>query len=509
MVAQNVPPPTDSTAVDSSAVAQNVRSTMDWTAVDSSTVAQNARSTMDWTKTDSSAVAQNVVSTTDSTTAGSTTAPDSAAIAHYVASMIDSTTAGSSGVEEFLSSNDSTSTDSLQVADMKAPTKADSTFATLPNVDPSTYQPQIRPLEPPTVASSIGVRQPDGLSTRGCRRARLPRRHGAQVSTKLAPDFIGAGGGVAFTSGFGFSDREQHRALRHAGRPAPHVRVQSLPGHRPVGFPGRVLVLAKRRADFSFGAYQFSELLRQSRHVGGRSVQRQPDVQRAQLRHLRADECALQQVLPDGDRTCRRTTRIARSTRTSIRRCHPARRRQSKVRLIEPSLAFVHDSAFFGPFGPVEGALAHIAGARRGVRATRTSRAPRATSTGAGYGHDVLAQLDGAAVDRGGQRRRRPARVLSSAVLHAARLRVATDRRHPDVAGELRVSLPVVRLPHLRMAGALGLQQHRRHRLLRRRQHVGGPLAEDLQHHLESIASWTTRRPTWASASTWTSVTSS
>jgi outer membrane protein assembly factor BamA len=27
----------------------------------------------------------------------------------------------------------------------------------------------------------------------------------------------------------------------------------------------------------------------------------------------------------------------------------------SKVRLIEPSLAFVHDSAFFGPFGPVVG----------------------------------------------------------------------------------------------------------------------------------------------------------
>jgi outer membrane protein assembly factor BamA len=28
---------------------------------------------------------------------------------------------------------------------------------------------------------------------------------------------------------------------------------------------------------------------------------------------------------------------------------------RSTVRLIEPSLAFVHDSSFFGPFGPVEG----------------------------------------------------------------------------------------------------------------------------------------------------------
>jgi hypothetical protein len=37
---------------------------------------------------------------------------------------------------------------------------------------------------------------------------------------------------------------------------------------------------------------------------------------------------------------------------------------QSNVRLIEPSLAFVHDSAFFGPFGPVEGSRWRISLAR-------------------------------------------------------------------------------------------------------------------------------------------------
>jgi outer membrane protein assembly factor BamA len=37
---------------------------------------------------------------------------------------------------------------------------------------------------------------------------------------------------------------------------------------------------------------------------------------------------------------------------------------ESKVRLIEPSLAFVHDSSFFGPFGPVEGSRWRLSIAR-------------------------------------------------------------------------------------------------------------------------------------------------
>ncbi len=367
MATQKVAPPTDSTAVDSSKVAQDVKSTMDWTAVDASTVVPNARPTMDWTQTDSAAAAPNAVSTTDSTAAVSTTTPDSLAVAQYVASMIDSTR-GSSGVEEFLSSNDSTSTDSLHVVDMKAPTKADSTFATLPNVDTATYQPPIRPLEPATVESpsSLGVRQP-GVGLANQIGADEPIFRGATVQpyhTKLAPDFIGSGGGLYFSSGFGFGI-------------ANSISLSDMLGDQHLTFAFNLYqdiansdflvayTYLPRRVDFSFGAYQVSGYYDSRVSSVGQSF--------SSYRTFSERNYGIFGLMSVPFNKFYRMDidlQAYYSDRTFFEDIDPTVHQrfrtveESKVRLIEPSLAFVHDSSVYGMFGPVDGSRWRISLAR-------------------------------------------------------------------------------------------------------------------------------------------------
>jgi outer membrane protein assembly factor BamA len=287
-----------------------------------------------------------------------------------MAPVTDMTAADSSltGVEEFLSSTDSMSTDSLQVTDMKAPTKADSTFAALPNFDPTTYQPPIRSLEvaPTTESSSIGVRQP-GVGLASEAGDDEPVFRGASVApyhTKLAPDFIGSGGGLYFSSGFGFGI-------------ANSISLSDMLGDHHLTFAFSLYqdiansdVLAaytylKRRVDFSFGAYQMSGYYDSrvtsvgetfnsyrtfsERNYGVFGVMSVPFNKfyrmEMDLQAYYSDRQFFEDVDPTRDVNFRAIE-------------------DSKVRLIEPSLAFIHDSSSYGPFGPVDGSRWRISLAR-------------------------------------------------------------------------------------------------------------------------------------------------
>jgi hypothetical protein len=169
-----------------------------------------------------------------------------------------------------------------------------------------TYQPKIHPMgdvpaelaqsNRPGEATHVGVRPP---GEKRQRRARVSRRHGAQVPDEARPGLHRRGGGVAFTSGFGFSI-------------ANSIALSDMMGDQHLMFAFSLYqdiasriswrrTLPQAARDFSFGAYQFSSFFNDRVTSVGRRVQRQPSLQRAQLRHLCAHESPFQQVLPDGD----------------------------------------------------------------------------------------------------------------------------------------------------------------------------------------------------------------
>ncbi len=291
---------------------------------------------------------------------------------HVPAAMTDSTAADSlrAGAEEFSSQNDSTSTDSLHVSDVKAPTKADSTFAKLNDVDPATYQPQIRPLDSPGVeasASELGVRNPNVPGLANQLGADEPIFRGATVRpyhTKLAPDFIGSGGGLYFSSGFGFGI-------------ANSISLSDMLGDQHLTFAFNLYqdiansdflvayTYLPKRVDFSFGAYQVSGYYDSrvssvgqtfssyrtfsERNYGIFGLMSVPfnkfyrmDID---LQAYYSDRTFFEDIDPTVGQNFRSVE-------------------ESKVRLIEPSLAFVHDSSVYGMFGPVDGSRWRISLAR-------------------------------------------------------------------------------------------------------------------------------------------------
>ncbi len=267
-----------------------------------------------------------------------------------------------------LASTDSTG--SLAFTDSTGVAHADSAVSSEDTFDPNTIQPQIRPLDEPTPveagSKSIGVRSPvDGLSdpigTDG------PVFRGATVNkyhTKLAPDFIGSGGGLYFSSGVGFGIANSIALSDILGD---HHLVFAFSLYQDIANSDVLVAYTylKRRVDFSFGAYQFggyydsrvtsvgesfsSNQLFSERNYGVFGMMSVPfnkfyrmDVD---LQAYYSDREFFEDVDP---------TVGFRYTTVET----------SKVRLIEPSIAFVHDSSFFGYFGPVDGSRWRISLAR-------------------------------------------------------------------------------------------------------------------------------------------------
>jgi Tol biopolymer transport system component len=227
-------------------------------------------------------------------------------------------------------------------------------------VDVDAYEPAIRPREPVPAETDAGVAagrpRIEGISAPVDDEESLFR--GATVNpykTRLAPDFIGSGGGLYFSTGFGFGI-------------ANSVALSDILGDHHLTFAFNLYqdiaqsdflfayTYLKRRADFAAGVYQFSSYfdsrvtsvgeafsgykLFSERNYGVFGLMSLPFNKfyrvETDIQAYYSDREFYERVNPTSGFYYQSTGR-------------------SKVRLIEPSLAFVHDSAFFGPFGPVEG----------------------------------------------------------------------------------------------------------------------------------------------------------
>jgi Omp85 superfamily domain/WD40-like Beta Propeller Repeat len=259
-------------------------------------------------------------------------------------------------------------------AQAPAPTTVvvDSTESKLSSdIDPATYHPPIRPLDSPksdaTSGSTTGVRPRVEGMTDVVSDDDDPVFKGATVGryhTKLAPDFIGSGGGLYFSSGLGFGIAN---AISLSDMLGDHHLTFAFNLYQDIANSDVLAAYTylKRRVDFSFGAYQFSgyydsrvtsvgetfssNQMFSERNYGIFGLMSVPfnkfyrmDVD---LQAYYSDRQFFEDVDPTGG------FRFATVE-------------ESKVRLIEPSLAFVHDSSFYGPFGPVDGSRWRVSLAR-------------------------------------------------------------------------------------------------------------------------------------------------
>ena len=230
------------------------------------------------------------------------------------------------------------------------------------DIDIDTYEPVKHPMTPTAsgseaapgdtktaTSSRVGVRAPDQYDE--------PQFRGATVrgyKMRLSPDFIGAGGGLYFSSSFGFGIANSIALSDMLGD---HHLMFAFNLYQDIAQSDFLVAYTflKRRADFSFGAYQFSSFfdsrvtsvgetfssyrLFSERNYGVFAQMSLP------FNKFYRMETNLQAYY--SDRTFYEDARLGSAFFTASQ--------ESKVRLIEPSLAFVHDSSFFGPFGPVEG----------------------------------------------------------------------------------------------------------------------------------------------------------
>jgi hypothetical protein len=259
------------------------------------------------------------------------------------------------------SSADSTASVSDTTVAMTHRAVADSSRAGMTeDIDLDTYEPKIHRMGPPPSASAerrpgepshVGVRAPNSVEEEE------PVFRGATVRKyrmRLAPDFIGAGGGVAFTSGLGFSIANSIALSDMMGDQHLMFAFSLYQDIAQSDFLAAYSYL-KRRADFSFGAYQFSSFYNDRVTSVG-------DAFSANRYFSERNYGVFALMSVPFNRFYRMETNLQAyySDRTFYndvtgQNIYFQVGSQSKVRLIEPTLAFVHDSAFFGPFGPVEG----------------------------------------------------------------------------------------------------------------------------------------------------------
>jgi hypothetical protein len=170
---------------------------------------------------------------------------------------------------------------------------------------------------------------------------------------RLAPDFIGSGGGLYFSSSFGFGIAN---AISMSDMLGDHRATFAFSLYQNLAESDFLLAYTylKRRADFSFGLYQLSSYY-DSRVT---SVGEFSSYQLFSERNLGVFG---QMSLPfnkfyrmDVDLQAYQSSREFYNRRFNRAGIYAPVSR-SEVRLLEPSLAFVHDSARYGPFGPVDG----------------------------------------------------------------------------------------------------------------------------------------------------------
>ncbi len=237
-------------------------------------------------------------------------------------------------------------------------------------IDVNTYMPSVRPIEPAGPLEAGAARKPAGQPRPGGLAEAIGNENalrGATVrpyKTKLAPDFIGAGGGLYFSSSYGFGIAN---AIALSDILGDHRATFAFSLYQDLAQSDFLLAYSylKRRADFTFGAYQLSSFydsritsvgefspyrLFRERNLGLFGSMALP------FNKFYRMEVDLQAYTSEREYFESRGNRISGSYYNSAG--------ISRVRLLEPSLAFVHDSSFFGPFGPVEGSRWRMSVAR-------------------------------------------------------------------------------------------------------------------------------------------------
>ena len=228
------------------------------------------------------------------------------------------------------------------------------------DIDLDTYEPPVHRMGPPPVEANA-LQKPGDVARAGSHATDSPDgeplfRGGTvrKYHTRLAPDFIGAGGGVAFTSGMGFSIANSIALSDMMGDQHLMFAFSLYQDIAQSDFLAAYSYL-KRRADFSFGAYQFSSFFNDRVTSVGDAFSAN-----RYFSERNYGVFALMQVPFNKFYRMETNLQAYYSDRTFYRSVGSQtlflqQAEQSNVRLIEPTLAFVHDSAFFGSFGPVEG----------------------------------------------------------------------------------------------------------------------------------------------------------
>ncbi len=258
-----------------------------------------------------------------------------------------------------------------------SPTTAFDPFAAIAkqdsiDADPNSYRPQVRSIDPPasdgpSQPSSIGVRPRNGVGLADVSGADEPVSRGASVApyhTKLAPDFIGAGGGLYFSSGFGFGIANSISLSDMLGD---HHLTFAFNLYQDIANSDVLLAYTflKRRVDFAVGLYQMSGYYDSRVSTTGESFSSNRlfseknygvfGLMSVPFNKFYRMEVDLQAYYSD-----REFFEDLDPTRNANYRTVE----ESRVRLIEPSMAFVHDSAAYGMYGPVDGSRWRISLAR-------------------------------------------------------------------------------------------------------------------------------------------------
>ena len=316
----------------------------------------------------------------------------------------------------------------------------DSTVGTV-NVD--TFMPSIRPIRPAGPLEAGAARRSTTPRVGGLSEAVGNDENsfrGATVrpyKTKLSPDFIGSGGGLYFSSSFGFGIAN---AISMSDILGDHRATFAFNLYQDIAQSDFLLAYTylKRRADFSFGAYQLSSFY-DSRitSVGEFSAYRLFSERNLGLFGL--DEFAVQQVLPHGGGHP--------GLHVGARVLLPAQFPHRDLLVAgclegAPPGAFARAGARFGLLRPVRSgggvALADVDRPRGGVQRSRYLAYDWIRGLAA-LQHRLVAQLDRAAADRGREHGTGPARVLAGRPHHSAWLRLPAVLGNPHVAGEFRV----------------------------------------------------------------------
>jgi hypothetical protein len=223
-------------------------------------------------------------------------------------------------------------------------------------IDATKYEPAIKPLHTPKRTPEEAARV-EGI-TDEVPGEEVTHRGGriSEYKTRFAPDFIGQGAGIFYSTGFGFALSNSIALSDMLGDHRLLAAFNLFGDIKDSDFLVTYYYL-KKRIDYGVGAFHFKN------YLNSRSTSLGEGFSSYQLFSER-NYGIFGLVSVPFNRFYRMDLELQAyvSDREFYERTDPyetgllyVQSDQSTRRLIEPSLSFVHDSSFYGPFGPVEG----------------------------------------------------------------------------------------------------------------------------------------------------------